>query len=164
MQLENEVGRKEILEGGKGIAAAWNNVAIDDQVEVHWVRHRSYTDEIRVRSRIGLILWAYGHEFLEVAVFLEKKWDWFKYFWVGKMSWYYTYRYENHELLNFFIDRILTNFLYFWHDEDAYEQQTEKVWRKDKIVLLTILCAWRLSGFYHYCKLGEHPVLSRLDK
>ncbi len=56
MQLENEVGRKEILEGGKGIAAAWNNVAIDDQVEVHWVRHRSYTDEIRVRSRIGLIL------------------------------------------------------------------------------------------------------------
>lgn len=55
MQLENKVGRKEILEGCKGIAAARNDVAIDDQVEVNWLRHRSDTDEIRVRSRIGLI-------------------------------------------------------------------------------------------------------------
>jgi hypothetical protein len=58
MQLENKVGRKEILESCKGIAAARNDVAIDDQVEVHWLRHRSDTDEVRVRSRIGLIRWA----------------------------------------------------------------------------------------------------------
>jgi hypothetical protein len=129
MQLENEVGRKEILEGCKRIASAWNDIALDDQVEVHWVRHRSYTHEIRVRSRIGLILWAYGHEFLEVAVFLEKKWGWFYFQWGKCLG---TYRYENHELMNLLIYRILANFFNFWHDEDAYEQQTEKVWIKEK--------------------------------
>jgi hypothetical protein len=56
MQLENKVRRKEILEGCERIAAAWNDVAVDDQVEVHWVCHRSYTNEIGVRRRIGLIL------------------------------------------------------------------------------------------------------------
>ena len=73
MQLENKVRRKEILEGRQWIAAAWNDVAIDDQIEVNRVGHRSHTNQVRIRRRIRLILlWANGDQFLEVAVFLDK--------------------------------------------------------------------------------------------
>lgn len=50
MQLENKVGCKQILEGRDGIIATRNYVAIDDQVEEHWVTHRSDAYQVRVRT------------------------------------------------------------------------------------------------------------------